>query len=666
MTASRTGWAGNLRRKFFRKAADPAIEAEFRASCQEAGVTLLAICSVLSAFTFAFFYLLDCFTGGFPFFGGVQTFRLVVVSAFGGVVALAVMRRELLARSYVVIANVIFFAGAQAAAWIAYHSRMHSTDVDIYWALTSSLVTVTLVIYGFSRLPSFNTALLSMTGVVAALCYAYTVPQIHPQHFGRLATHLIIANVICFSMRFIAEGRERELFVLSKENLRRNIYTKELEAAKLAAEQADLAKSRFLANMSHEIRTPMNGITQILELVEQLVPEKHKTLVEMGRNASKALLSVLNGILDYSKLSSGKNTVNLSPISLRSTIQTVVDLYSATASAKGLKLTTELRLDPNSDCIATDEVKLMEILNNLVCNAIKFTERGFVEIGVNVQPIPGEADRREVSIWVADTGIGISEENQKKIFTPFFQVNDGANRKQGGTGLGLAITHELVTMLGGALEVKSTEGLGTRLLVKWTAELGARGADGEVAPLASSPLAIAPKMLRVVPPPAFVTTGTTEPGKSDVCLPKLSGTVLLVEDNDLNAVLASSILHSFGLEIVVAENGTVAIEQYEHARGGFDIILMDCQMPMMDGYEATRQIRQIEKHQGRRRRVPIIAVTAHTLVGDREKCVQCGMDDYIGKPYSQAELHQTLTRWMKPTDSSQTEGTELLRGINAG
>ena len=419
---------------------------------------------------------------------------------------------------------------------------------------------------------------------------------------------------------------------MAKENLRRNIYAAELERAKQAAEDADSAKSRFLANMSHEVRTPMNGVLQILEMVGEHAGPEDQALIEKGRKAGQALLRILNSILDYAKLSHGAAGVTPTAIDVSDVCRIAIDLHIAAATTRGIELRSRLDLPASGEShVLVDEVKLFEIVNNLVSNALKFTRAGFVELGVHLSlSSPSAFPDAVLHIEVKDTGPGIAQGDLDKVFVPFFQVDGGPDRRAGGIGLGLSIVKDLVAALSGQIRVESTPGVGSVFRVNVPVKL-VGGSVGANANTSTAPGPASSATLEVPPRPK--SDATEFAGKR----------LLLVDDNELNALLASRVLQMLGIDVTIAENGAVALDAFARAR--FDVVLMDCQMPVLDGYNAARHIRELEARTGARR-TPIVAITANTLDGEREKCLAAGMDDYLGKPYSARDLRPKLKRWM--------------------
>jgi CheY-like chemotaxis protein len=380
--------------------------------------------------------------------------------------------------------------------------------------------------------------------------------------------------------------------------------------------------------MSHEVRTPMNGVLQILEVVGEHAGPEDRALTEKGRKAGQALLRILNSILDYAKLSHGAATLNPTAIDASEFCRGAIDLHSAAAATKGIELRSRLDLPATGESqVLVDEVKLFEIVNNLVANALKFTRAGFVELGVHLGlASPSQFPKATLHVQVSDSGPGIAQADLDKVFVPFFQVDGGPDRRAGGIGLGLSIVKDLVTALSGEIQVESTLGVGSVFRVTLPVELVERGAASASAPYLPSSATPSDPLL-------------AGPDGSEFAGRRL----LLVDDNELNAMLASRLLRTLGFEVTIAENGAVALDAF--ARGRFDIVLMDCQMPVLDGYAATRHIRELEARTAARH-TPVIAITANTLTGDREKCLAAGMDDYLGKPYSVRELRPKLAQWL--------------------
>jgi PAS domain S-box-containing protein len=442
------------------------------------------------------------------------------------------------------------------------------------------------------------------------LHFEYSVPINGEDHYYEARIVPYTDDTVITLVRDVHERKTAQM-LLEQTNLRLEEALLEANEMAVRAEAANRAKSEFLANMSHEIRTPMNGIIGMVQLLEDtsLTPEQ-ADLLRTLKNSANFLLGLLNDILDLSKIESGKMTLEQIPVSMRELVHEAVNLFSGRASEKGLVL--QAHVDPNApDWVQGDPVRLRQIVANFISNAIKFTHEG----SVTVMLLPSPTYSHGVWIGVQDTGIGVPEDKQQSLFEAFTQADASTTRKYGGTGLGLAISKKLVELMGGRIGVESEVGVGSLFYVDL--------------PLpAAQPPQTAPCEPTADLPEAF-------PDKR----------ILLVEDNEVNRKVATRLLAKLQLQVDIAVNGLEAVQKATET--AYDLILMDCQMPEMDGYEATRTLRQ----QGVQ--TPIIALTANALEGDREKCLACGMNDYLSKPIQADKLRQTLARWLYETPLQQ-------------
>jgi len=425
------------------------------------------------------------------------------------------------------------------------------------------------------------------------------------------------------------EELEREVELRTQElretNQKLHETVDELSLAKKTAEDASQAKSMFLANMSHEIRTPLNGILGIADLLLTAdLPEKPHGFVRILHGSAVSLLDIINDILDSSKIEAGKLELESILFNLHDLVRDTMDSFALVAQHKGVGLFCDMGKGVPAS-VQGDAVRLRQILVNLINNALKFTEKGEVRVSVGLAE-EGDGDYL-ITLAVRDTGIGIPTEKLEYIFESFSQADGSTSRKYGGTGLGLTISKQLVQLMGGGLGVKSTVGDGS--VFTFSVRLR-KGVTVEAQPAETGP----------------------------ICrLTDLSARrVLIVEDNEVNQVVAMGMLNALGLSADLATNGKEALAAFE--KSGYDLVFMDCQMPVMDGYEATRLIRGKEAHgherlrvrPGAKDRVTIVGLTANAMKDERAKLLDCGMDDYLAKPYTVAQMRTMLSTWLVGED----------------
>lgn len=455
----------------------------------------------------------------------------------------------------------------------------------------------------------FRWALMAGLAILAAFCATlWWHPGQSPAEAAYWSYHVLTLFLLA-----VGVGWWREFIV-------RKDYAAQwaLERARLAAEQLALVKSEFLATISHEIRTPLNGVLGMNELLlGSGLSSEQRGWAGAVQASGRHLLALIDDVLDVSKIEAGQLRLERVDFDLRREIDGAQAMFVQPALAKGLDLQAQVKWQMPECQLVGDPLRLRQIVANLIGNAIKFTEQG--QVGVQVWVAPAQvAGRAQVDIVVQDSGIGIPDEAQQRIFERFAQADGSTTRRFGGTGLGLAICRDLARAMGGDIAVQSQPGAGSRFAVQL--EL----------PLAG-------------PVPARTDREEGAAGAAVHAVPRLQGTVLLVEDHPVNRAVAAGMLRKLGLAWREAHDGAQAIEQVR--LHDFDAVLMDCQMPVVDGYAATRAIRGLPD--GRGASLPIIALTANAGADDAARCRASGMDGFIAKPYGMGTLAAALAPWLQ-------------------
>lgn len=428
-------------------------------------------------------------------------------------------------------------------------------------------------------------------------------------------------NDMRISPLFGTDGKIKNFIALQTDVTDMHNTQEALKIAKEQAERVTSVKSNFMAMMSHEVRTPINGILGTLALLNDMpLSDEAKQLAETSYQSASALLTIVNDMLDFSKIEAGKLDLEITDFDLRAMVDSCLTLMQPIADGKkiGLKLDFDASVPRR---VASDPTRIKQVLLNLISNSVKFTEKGSVTVRVSnlmAASMSGLSDAI-VRFEVIDTGIGMSQDGMTRIFTEFNQLDPSIARRYGGTGLGLAICKRLIGMMNGEIEVESRQGVGSKF---WF-----------VLPLRVAE-ASAPTQAKAAPPPTL----------------KGSGRILIVEDNATNQFVLTKMLERAGYTCQVAENGAIGLTKVQAE--SFDLVFMDVSMPVMDGLTATRQIRALGSKYAT---LPIIAMTAQSMSGDRERCLGAGMSDYLSKPVDRQAMLQTLQRWLDGKSAANPE-----------
>ena len=534
---------------------------------------------------------------------GVSSWRLILLKTYGNRPSMG--RLEVRAVVHQLEGNAAVVGLMWVWATFAIYPSLRGLDATVYVVIVCGSVATAaffLSMAGRSFLLLSLLQLGSLTVVSLMPGAAHSIPI------------AVLAVIFGFTMvRATIEFREIALRSM-RHSLEAERARDRLLKAKEAAEAANVAKSQFLATMSHEIRTPMNGVLGALELMRQTpLDGRQRRLVRTASASGESLMDILNDVLDHSKIEAGKLVLLLTPMSLHAVADASTALFRASAESRGLQLALVVG-NGVPDGVLGDAPRLKQVLLNLLGNGVKFTEQGSITLRLTAEPVSATVTR--VRFAVEDTGIGIPRGALAEVFMPFHQVDGTRSRLRGGTGLGLAISQRIVEAMGGHIEVSSQLGKGS--VFSFTLQL------------------------QLAPHTALPSTDSDFGGFAAVN-EELNGVVLLVEDNIVNRMIGAEMLKSYGLDVLEAEDGAMALTALEHQR--VDLVLMDIQMPVLDGYAAARQARAREKRLNLPR-VPIVALTANAFEEDAAQAMAAGMDGHLSKPYSRAQIGELLRRWL--------------------
>lgn len=624
---------------FNRKPATVADTTFWRAYLQESYTLLFWACTFASV-TFGFFWAMDAFVRGKGYFGGVLTIRFSLFLLYGFLAALCWRRRHIAPEPWIATLWMNLFAGTgiQFAIFAAYMTHSNNVgETDTLWGLSASAMTATIVVVGLMKLSAINVLALSVSGIVSALLYAQQFASFTTNRTVvlRFTGHLVMVAIIGYVIRRQAEKKERLLF---------------------ESQESNRIKERFLVSMSHDLRTPLHGILQLMAATAKDLRGELRDRMDMMADGAREMQASLNRILDYSTAAEGRIRAEDERTDLEAVAEQLEQLHKSLAASKGISLRIKRDISPDARFVRCHGAKLREVFNNLLSNALKFTHEG----GVSVELCARRSNGTKVHVVfkVRDTGIGIAPKDRRFLFTPFWQADSRTN--QGGTGLGLALSHEIVTKLfGGTINIESTQDIGTKATVDLRLAIANNEAPESTRPAPTPPVQkVDPAPGETTPKPSTFHTylapspsrprpaGVEELDRRDSVL-ALDCHILLAEDNAMNALGAHDILTAIGVRVDVATDGLKAVDMFE--AGSYDLVLMDVQMPNMDGFEAAREIRAMEARQPQRGRTPILAWTAnHESVAGKD-CAAAGMDGLIRKGLDAADLPEVILQHLSLT-----------------